>query len=624
MDKNQIPVYLQNKNIWCNYKMIEKNGNITKIPFQPNGENAKTNDKATWSSLNSVLTVMNRFDGIGLFFTENICGIDIDHCIDEQGNFSELAKDIIDTMNKAYIEYSPSGTGIHIIFLASPLQNKNTFYTKNSNIGLEIYSASSPRYFTFTGNCINNPIKFEDLTKEVQAIQRKYMKRNTNNTLELAFKKDSKLNALWNKQATGAGGTESEDDMALCAKLSYYLNGDSTKIKEAFLSSPYFLSKDDEHKKKCLEREDYLDNTISKVINVSVNANKKAPQEIKPLVTISANALQLKEIPELKCIVDNLIYQGLTTISSQPKMGKSWLSLDLCLSVAKGTQFLIFDTNKTTCLYLALEDSERRLKNRLNTLLNGEQAPDNFFFATESYKMDSGLLEQLKIEIEKHPDIGLIVIDTLQKVRKMNKSSTSVYADDYDEISSIKKFADNNHIAIVLIHHNRKENYTSDPFLNMSGSNGISGSADTMIVITKEKRESKEAKFSVTGRDVLAVDLIIYFDENSCKWNYVSSQEERKQQLSHQEYVNSPITKVIKQLLKDNNSVSLNASGIIEKIQDLLISDYDESPNNVSRIIKKYTPFFNLDDIYVEYPNKNGGTKGRLFHFYVTDNADNS
>ena len=113
------------------------------------------------------------------------------------------------------------------------------------------------------------------------------------------------------------------------------------------------------------------------------------------IVSISAKDLQDKEFKPIKWVVEGLLPQGLALLVAPPKYGKSWLMLDLCLSVASGQKFLDMPTNKTDCLYLALEDNQRRLQDRMNRVLQGERAPDGFALATGSLDLQDGLLDQL-------------------------------------------------------------------------------------------------------------------------------------------------------------------------------------------------------------------------------------
>ncbi|MBR3867074.1 MAG: AAA family ATPase, partial [Butyricicoccus sp.] len=132
---------------------------------------------------------------------------------------------------------------------------------------------------------------------------------------------------------------------------------------------------------------------------------------------ISAPALVQKDLPPVRFLVDGLLPQGLTLIASPPKYGKSWLVLDLCLAVAAGKPFLGRETEKATCLYLALEDSEVCLKSRILKLLNGDEVPDKLHLTTVSPALGDGLIEELTQAAKAYADLDLVVIDTFQMIR---------------------------------------------------------------------------------------------------------------------------------------------------------------------------------------------------------------
>lgn len=102
----------------------------------------------------------------------------------------------------------------------------------------------------------------------------------------------------------------------------------------------------------------------------------KEQQKVKGINAISAKELQDTNIPELNSIVENMLYEGLAILAGAPKCGKSWISLQLGLALSQGKEFLGFETTKSDVLYLALEDSYRRLQDRLNIMIKGENAPE--------------------------------------------------------------------------------------------------------------------------------------------------------------------------------------------------------------------------------------------------------
>lgn len=273
--------------------------------------------------------------------------------------------------------------------------------------------------------------------------------------------------------------------------------------------------------------------------------------ENKKLNTISAKELQNKDLPELNIIVENMIFQGLTILASPPKYGKSWMMLDLCLSVATGKDFLGHKTNSGHCLYLALEDSPRRLKDRMLKVLNFEDAPTNFDYAINSETLESGLIKQLENYIIEKGNTKLIVIDTLQKIRGHINKNDTLYSNDYKEIGNLKKFADKYNIALILVHHLRKMSDNSDVFNQISGTNGISGAADTMIVMSKEKRNNTQTKMSIIGRDVESSEILIEFNNTEFKWNVIGTLEEQEKMRREKKYRTNPLVITIKKLIEE-------------------------------------------------------------------------
>ena len=81
----------------------------------------------------------------------------------------------------------------------------------------------------------------------------------------------------------------------------------------------------------------------------------------------------------IEFVVEGLIARGLYILAGAPKVGKSWLALDICLSIAKGEKVIGHETLCSTALYLCLEDSFARIQNRLYEIT--DEPADNLYFA---------------------------------------------------------------------------------------------------------------------------------------------------------------------------------------------------------------------------------------------------
>lgn len=353
------------------------------------------------------------------------------------------------------------------------------------------------------------------------------------------------------------------------------------------------------------------------------------PAEARPaLESISAADLQQKNIPPIRWIVKDLIPAGLTILASPPKFGKSWMAMHLCLSVSMNGRFLGFDCCKCSVLYAALEDGHRRLKSRMGKILGPVPAPSNFFFTTEVLTLANGLIDALDAHIKERPDTGMIVIDTLAKVRDVG-GGKDVYGRDYNDIGALKRFADAHNVALLLVHHLRKAGDDSDPFAHISGTNGLSGAADSMWVLAKERRSDDTAKLSITGRDVEQTDLVLRFNQSSCLWENLGDADAFAEQQARMEYVDSPITRTIKKLLEQSPEGWIgNAQQLLEAGRFVARTSLADSARALTNKLKT------LDKLLLEYDgiaherkdNGTGGGKHRFFYikqFEEVETTDN-
>ena len=292
----------------------------------------------------------------------------------------------------------------------------------------------------------------------------------------------------------------------------------------------------------------------NKKVKVRPTKTGYAPVDTCPppkIELISARELQNADLSPIRSIVEEILTQGLALLTSPSKYGKSWLAMDLGLSVAEGTPFLGFKTEKCGVFYLALEDSYRRLKKRMNDILKGRMAPDNFDYAINAPILDDGLEAYLRQYINEHPNVGLIIIDVLQKIRPIRNNSNA-YAADYQDMSVFKRIADEFNIAILILHHNRKMRDDSDPFNAISGTMALMGTADCIWVMHREKRTDKETILHLTGRDIEMNSYKITWDKDTCRQKMIGNAEEIEAISEQDEYGNDPAVITIKALLKES------------------------------------------------------------------------
>ena len=172
----------------------------------------------------------------------------------------------------------------------------------------------------------------------------------------------------------------------------------------------------------------------------------------------SAADLLEREFPEPKYAINGLLSEGVTIFAGKPKLGKSWLCLGIAVAIASsGLALGSVQVQQGDVLYLALEDGERRLQNRLETVLRNDTLPRRLFYATTFPLLDEGGLEAIEEWLKAHPDARLVVIDTLKRVRPRQRASSSrLYDVDYESIAPLADLSKKYGVSILVVHHSRK------------------------------------------------------------------------------------------------------------------------------------------------------------------------
>ena len=249
-----------------------------KIPIDPKtGKTAKSNDSTTWWTYQQAKLFMEQdksISGIGFMFSHSpYVGIDIDHCVDAQGIMSKLALDVI-SIFQSYTEFSPSGTGIHII-CKGKLPGAGR---KNSNLGLEMYDAG--RYFTVTENVLKGYTMIGERQQEIDTIYQKYFSTekskvskpqqtticlDDDNVINMAGKSQngSKFLSLYTGDWQSYYNSQSEADLSFCNMLAFWTGCDFDQMDRIFRASGLMREKWD--KKHGINT--YGDMTITKAID---------------------------------------------------------------------------------------------------------------------------------------------------------------------------------------------------------------------------------------------------------------------------------------------------------------------------------------------------------------------
>ena len=264
---------------------------------------------------------------------------------------------------------------------------------------------------------------------------------------------------------------------------------------------------------------------------------------ITHLETITASSLLDKQFAPQHELIEGMLAPGLYILAGASKIGKSWLVLQIAHCVSMGLPLWGRKVQKSEVLYLALEDTERRIQSRLMRICGGETG--EIAFATESEVLGRGFEEQVTNYLHKHPQAKLVIVDTLIKVREMN-SRGSAYADDYATMTAFKRIAERYGITMLIVHHTRKQE-AGDIMDMISGTTGIMGCADGAMVLERPLRRVPKGSISMTGRDFQDAKISLIQDPETMCWEFVGYTDEMPEEQQ------DPILSAIAMLLEQQN-----------------------------------------------------------------------
>jgi hypothetical protein len=453
--------------------------------------------------------------GIGLVLTHlgngfHLMGIDLDQCLTAEGedrvDVNDFADSIIERFN-TFTEVSPSGQGAKLFFLVAANDmdaindlldgKKRKAFTKSQHSEMAI---DRDRYYAVTERPVGGAetlriVGVEDIRWFIKEAGPQFLRDHQGNDGE-----DGRARRRRDDSGSGKGFRY----LATCK--AYRLNHDGAMraiLADAGPAGEWARERADER-----ELEQTWRNAPIKVLD---------DIELTP-PTVSARELQNMEFPELKYVVPDILPEGLTLLAGKPKVGKSFFGLQVGNAVANGSSALGGDRCEAAdVLYCALEDNERRLQWRLKKMQISRWSRRLQFWCQMPRLNEGGLhmIEQW-IKSVRHP--GLIVVDTLAKVRPLQgKTENTQYAADYQALADLHALALRYHLAIIVVHHQRKMD-ADDPFDTVSGTLGLTGAADTIVLLL---RDHGGYLLLARGRDILEIEKAMSFDSANCHWQLI-------------------------------------------------------------------------------------------------------
>lgn len=236
----------------------------------------------------------------------------------------------------------------------------------------------------------------------------------------------------------------------------------------------------------------------------------------------TAAELSVMEIPELDFVVPGILCTGLNMIAGRPKVGKSTLALQLAVALTTGSEFFGHALSVSEALYVALEDSHRRLKTRQELMLNGIPAPAQLSFWLEAPTRMPALIEQIESvwrSVAEEP--RLLVIDTMMRAIPKESKGQDAYDFWAENLGLLHTYAHDHSLCVLLVHHTTKKEYDSmrggDELDTVLGSTSITGTMDSILIL-KQENDAGGGVLMLKGRDVPRQEFPMSFDQDRFQW----------------------------------------------------------------------------------------------------------
>lgn len=652
-DYSNIPPELQARRQWVLWGVDPDNPKAPRQVVSPT-QGAKANNPMTWGSFEPARCIVDMIGdarGIGYEITpaDGLVAVDFDHCLDADGNLLPPFDEWIKAL-PGYWELSQSGTGLHGFVrgtLPAGCGNKRHIDPQNKADEREVELYVQERYIALTGALWGPQTTLADAPSAQPGIdailEQMHMRpedaaagaalpdvpdrpeEEITAIIKAALAKSPDFYTLWNwTERPGKLGNESKDDIAFVCSAwkatEYELSAGD--LMHGLDASPWAQTKTNSPEKDhwdkwfaCGARKDgaYRRNTALKAYQ---RAKQDEAAKIEGFTSLAANLpaggvftaaeLDKMDLPPVQWAVPGLLPAGLSFLVAAPKMGKSWMALDLCLAVAAGGEWLGRKVNQGPTLYLDLEDSANRAQARMRTLLDGfTAAPETCTFRLLAPILGPDLFKILDEWIAANPGAKVVCIDTFQKIKPATGKNETSYSADYRICAPLQSWAQQHNICVLLIHHTRKGTGSADIFEGINGSQGLMGSADAVLLLTKgEGRFAEEATLSVTGRDVGMDQYAARFNKATCRWELLGTVEEQ----ARQSFESNPAVLTIKELTAGGEwkgTVQELAEEVLERYPD---TDLPETAQGLRSYFSKVWP--NLKYAGIEH-KANRGAKQR-------------
>src|SRR5215217_4277687 len=541
---------------WLCWRSEERDSKPTKIPYSPiTGERASSTSPETWASYEEAVRAWKEvgYSGIGFVFTleDDLCGVDLDGCLDPvTGEIEPWAWTIIEELD-SYTEVSPSGTGIHIIVRAALPEDRNR------KGRFEAYDRG--RYFTVTGkHRAGTPQTIESRQEGLQSVVRRVFGEESANghtkpvaatesvdnglsdsdviQKALAASNGARFLRLWNGD-TEVYGSHSEADLALCGMLAFWTGGDAARIETLFRQSGLYRKK--------WERKDYRNRTITEALNGKTEFYE-APRGVKLAdgTERKVEDLRQEEVGRLLSDVEPeevswlwpswLALGKLALVDGDPGLGKSAVTVDLSARASAGKAFP--DGAECEPAGVVLLSAEDGLADTIRPRLDAAGADTSRILALATVPDEKRHDRLLSIpedlaRIEKgirRVGARLVVVDPLMAFLS-GETNSHRDQDVRRALAPIAGLAERTGAAVLVIRHLNKAS-ANNPLYRGGGSIGIIGAARIAFVVGKDPQDENRRVLASTKNNLAMSPASLMFsleeaESGSVRVNWLGQSE---------------------------------------------------------------------------------------------------
>lgn len=188
--------------------------------------------------------------------------------------------------------------------------------------------------------------------------------------------------------------------------------------------------------------------------------------------------------------LESLIGPGLTVLAGHPKSGKTMFATQAAAAISCGEPVFGLATTKMRVLYFAMEDGDDTFNARMDLLRErtGLDAPElKYVKDVISLGPESPMLREVVSWMMWGPSV--VFVDTWGMARTEEARAKNAYFEDVRQMRVLKLAADLTQSSIVLLHHLRKGTKDCDLLEQVSGSMGIAGTADGILLLSANRED---------------------------------------------------------------------------------------------------------------------------------------